>query len=243
MIIIPAIDIIKGKVVRLEQGDFKKEKVYSNDPLEAALKWERMGAKFLHIVDLDGAKYGEVKNRDIIVNIINKTGVRCEVGGGLRSEKDIEDYLKQGAERVVLGTKAFEDEDFLRRAIANFGEKIVVSVDFRNISGKMYAQKAGWLEKTNNIIDEFVKKIKKQGVKTIVVTDISRDGMLTGPNIEGLKFILEAVDISVVASGGVSSIEDIKQLSRIKGLAGVIVGRALYEGRLDLEQAIKATED
>ena len=237
MIIIPALDIIKGKVVRLYQGDFSKDTVYSDDPLESALSWQGKGAEFLHLVDLDGAKYGEVKNRDILARIIKAVEVPCEVGGGLRNEADVEYFLKQGARRVVIGTKAFEDTAYLQKLVKKFGDKIVVSID--SSAGRLV--KKGWQEKTELSAVTWAGKMQAKGVKTIVVTDIATDGTLEGPNIEGLKEILTKVEISVIASGGVSGLEDIKKLKALgsKNLEGVIVGRALYEGKLDLGEAIK----
>ncbi len=237
MIIIPAIDIIDGRVVRLHQGDFTKEKFYSDDPVETALLWQKKGARFLHVVDLDGAKYGKVKNEKIIGRIIKAVDMKCEVGGGLRDEKDIAYFLEQGAERVVLGTKAFEDIDYLKKLVLKYGKRIVVSIDF---AGERIVKK-GWQEETDLSPDEMIKKIQQAGVETIVVTDIATDGTLSGPNIEKLKKILSMADISVIASGGISSLEDIKKLKDIgsKNLEGVIIGRALYEGKIDLGEAIK----
>jgi len=239
MIIIPAVDIIQGKVVRLHQGDFTKEKSYSEDPVQTALMWQRKGARFLHIVDLDGAKYGKIKNREIISAIIKKVDIPCEVGGGLRDERDIEYFLEQGAQRVVIGTIAIEDRDYLKALIARFKEKIVVSIDFAG----GYVAKTGWQEKTDLTPDVVARDMQKMGVKSIVVTDIAMDGTLMGPNIERLQKILGSVDISVIASGGVSCLEDIKRLKEIgsRNLEGVIIGRALYEGKIDLEEAIKIT--
>ena len=237
MIIIPAIDIIGGKVVRLEKGDFNKEKVYSTDPLEIAKNWEEKGAEFLHIVDLDGAREGKIKNVAVITNIMKNIKVPCEVGGGIRDRADIDYFLKNGAARVVLGTKAFEDPDYLRKLIDNFNEKIVVSCDF---SGNEVVKK-GWQEKTTLGPIDAVKQMRAIGVKTIVVTDINVDGTLTGPNMERLKEILDAVDISVIASGGISSLEDISKLKEMnnKNMVGVIIGKALYEGRIDLKEALE----
>jgi len=237
MLIIPAIDIIGGNVVRLEQGDFNKERVYSPDPLEAAKTWEKKGARFLHIVDLDGAKEGVMKNVGVIVNIIKSVNMPCEVGGGLREANDIEYFLKKGAARVVIGTKAFENFDYLGKLMLKFDDKIVVSVDF---SGNKVMKK-GWQEKTNLEPMAAIREMRTMGVKTIVVTDISVDGTLMGPKIERLREILETINISVIASGGISSLEDIKKLKEIKNknLEGVIIGKALYEGNIDLSEAIK----
>lgn len=237
MIIIPAIDIIDGRVVRLHQGDFSKEKFYSDDPVQTALMWQKKGAGFLHIVDLDGARYGEVKNKEIIRRIIKGVGMKCEVGGGLRDDKDIAYFLEQGAQRVVLGTKAFEDLDYLKKLVSRFSERIVVSIDFAGDR----VMKKGWQEEMDLSPDAMIKKIQQAGVRTIVVTDIAMDGTLKGPNVEVLKNILDSVDISVIASGGISSLEDIRKLKDIgsKNLEGVIIGRALYEGKINLEEAIK----
>jgi phosphoribosylformimino-5-aminoimidazole carboxamide ribotide isomerase len=237
MLIIPAIDIIGGNVVRLIQGDFSKEKVYSPDPVEVAKAWEDKGAKFLHIVDLDGAKEGRVKNVGVIVNIIKNIKIPCEVGGGLREVSDIEYFLKNGAVRVVIGTMAFEDFSHFEKLVFKFNDKIVVSVDF---SGDKVVKK-GWQEKTELSPMNVIKNMQKIGVKTIVVTDISADGMMMGPKVEMLKKILGTVNISVIASGGISSLDDIKRLKALgnKNLEGVIIGKALYEGSIDLSEAIK----
>ena len=237
MIIIPAIDIIKGRVVRLHQGNFDKEKFYSDDPLKVASIWQEKGARFLHIVDLDGARVGEIKNRDTITKIIEGVSMSCEVGGGLRSESDIDYFLKKGAARIILGTEALENTENLRKFVSRFGEKIVVSVDFAGDRVK----KKGWQEESDLSPEAVALKMQKLGVKTLVVTDITVDGTLMGPNVERLKKILSTVDIRIIASGGISSLEDVKKLKEIgsKNLEGVIIGRALYEGKFDLEDAIK----
>ncbi len=241
MLIIPAIDIIGGKVVRLEKGDFSKEKVYSDDPIETAKTWEAKGAELLHIVDLDGAKEGKIKNSDIIERIMKSVKVPCEIGGGIRDKGDIDYFLKNGAKRVVLGTRAFEGPGYLlEELLAVFKEKIVVSVDF---SGDKVVKK-GWQEKTDLDPMVVIREMRAIGVKTVVVTDISVDGTLMGPKLKMLKQILDTIDISVIASGGISSLEDIKKLKEIKNknLEGVIVGKALYEGRIDLQEAIEISK-
>jgi phosphoribosylformimino-5-aminoimidazole carboxamide ribotide isomerase len=192
-------------------------------------------------VDLDGAKCGELKNSKVITDILKTVQIPCEVGGGLRTQKDIEYFLKQGARRVVLGTKVFEDRKYLEKLIPIFGEKIAVSVDF---SGEKVAKK-GWQEKTDLPVDAVISQMEKIGVQTIIITDISMDGTLMGPNIEKIKKILKSVNISVIASGGVSCIDDIKKLKAIgtKNLEGLIIGRALYEGKVSLEDAIKIVKE
>lgn len=240
MLIIPAIDIIKGRVVRLNQGDFNKVKSYSDDPVEVARLWQEKGATLLHIVDLDGAKEGKLKNKEVVSRIIEGVNISCEVSGGLRDDKDIEYFLEKGARRVVLGTKAFEDISYLKKLLSKFKEKIVVSIDF---SGEKVLKK-GWQEDTDLKPEDVAINMEKLGVKTLEVTDIKMDGTLKGPNIERLKKILNVVKVSVVASGGVSSLEDIKRLKSLgsKSLEGVIIGTALYEEKFSLEEAIKVSK-
>ena len=237
MLIIPAIDIIGGRVVRLEQGDFNKEKSYSDDPIQAALKWEKKGAKFLHLVDLDGARNGKMKNVDTIAKIIENIRIDCEIGGGLRDEDEVNYFLKKGAKRVVFGTRVLEDFDYLAKLINKFNKRIAVSIDFK---GNKVVKK-GWQEETDLEPVELITEMEEIGVKTIIVTDISLDGTLKGPNIDALKKILSATKISIIASGGISSLDDIKRLKAIerKNLEAVIIGKALYEGKIDLEEAIK----
>lgn len=237
MIIIPAIDIIGGKVVRLEKGDFGKEKVYALDPVETARAWESKGAEFLHIVDLDGAKEGKIKNAKLVVKIIEAVKIPCEIGGGLRDISDIEYFLKKGAARAVVGTKAFEDTEYFEKIVHKFNKRIVVSVDFSDNK----VVKKGWQEKIDLKPLDAIRSMEKIGVARIVVTDIKTDGMLKGPNLKRLREILDATKILIIASGGISSLEDIKELKEIKNnrLEGVIIGKALYEGRMDLRKAIE----
>lgn len=237
MLIIPAIDIIGGKVVRLEKGDFKKATIYSSNPLEICLKWQNQGANFLHIVDLDAAKQGRLVNSGLIIDIIKKISIPAEIGGGLRSEEDVELYIKNGAGSVVLGTRVFEDRGYLKKLLRNFKEKIIVSVDFR---GNKVVEK-GWQHKTDLEPIKLIKDMQDMGVKRVIVTDTSRDGTLKGPNIKMFEEILSAVNISIVASGGVSSLNDIRALKEIgdKNLLGVIIGKALYENKLDMKEAMK----
>ncbi len=239
MIIFPAVDIMKGKVVRLYQGDFDRKTFYPGDPVEAALTWKKKGAEFLHIIDLDGARTGEVKNGEVIRSIIKEAGISCEAGGGLRTGDDAEYFLSAGATRVIFGTKAFEDVDFLKNLVSEFGEKrIVVSVDF---SQGMVVKK-GWQETTQLAAEKVLELMERAGVGTIVATDIKTDGTLKGPNVGGLKKILAATSMKVVASGGVSCLGDVESLRALNAdnLEGVIIGKALYDGKLKLEDAIKA---
>ena len=236
MIIIPAIDIRGGKVVRLRQGRLKDETVYFDSPLETAKMWVNAGAEFIHIVDLDGAMEGNFRNLDIIREISGQVKAKIEVGGGIRDEETIKRILDSGVEKVVLGTKAL-DRKFLSEIVKNFGDRIVVGIDARD--DLVYTK--GWLLRTRTKAVDLVKIIAGIGVKTINYTDISRDGMLEGPNIASLKAIFSAADIGVVVAGGVSNIEDVKKLRVLEpeGLKGIIIGKALYEKTIDLREAIK----
>jgi len=234
MIIYPAVDIREGKCVRLTQGEFNKETVYSDSPVEMALKWEKCGAKYLHVVDLDGARTGESKNIDIISEIAAKVGIPVQLGGGIRTIERIETVLGKGIERVILGTSAVKDPELVKRAVETFGSKVVIGIDAKD--GMVAIE--GW-EKTSEFrAIDFAKKMEDLGVKTIIYTDISRDGMLSGPNLKAMEEMVKSVNIDIIASGGVGKIEDIKNLKEV-GVSGVIVGRALYTGDVDLKQAIE----
>jgi len=237
MLVIPAIDLKDGKVARLRRGDFKFEKVYSDDPLGVAKKWEAAGAKRIHLVDLDGAVSGEFKNLPLIEEIIKTINVPVELGGGVRSEAVIEDALKRGISYVIIGTRLV-DEGFSKRVIKNFGKKVIMGVDARN--GKIAV--SGWTEQTEIGYIEFVQRLEAQGAKTAIFTDIAKDGMLQGPNMEATKNVCDNTSIDIIASGGVSSVDDLLKLKKLEtdGLIGAIVGKALYENRLDLKEAIKA---
>lgn len=237
MLIIPAIDLRNGKVVRLFQGKFDQEKVYSSDPVKTAKHWARQGAKFLHIVDLDGASTGAPKNLDVLKAMISQAGIPFEFGGGVRDMETISKLLKLGAQRVILGTRAASDAQFLKKAWKKFGEKIIVSIDAR--SGNVLTK--GWKSGVSKTALYFAKELKKIGFKQVIYTDISKDGTLAGPNILGIKELLKATGLSVVASGGVSGLKDLVNLNKLKkqGLAGVIVGKALYEGKFTLVEALK----
>ena len=237
MIIFPAIDIKDGKVVRLLQGRFDDVTKYSDNPVTVAQTWADKGAQWLHIVDLDGAKDEKISNLSVISEIAHNVNIPIEMGGGIRTKEDIINLLNAGVSRVILGTKVVEDCEFLKEILSIWPEQIAVSLDCKN---GMVAKK-GWTSVTDLKAVDFAKELEQLGLKYLVYTDIKRDGMLTGPDIEGLKSILEAVNIPIIASGGISSIEDIKKLLELKnsGLLGAITGKALYEGTLDLESALK----
>ena len=236
MLIIPAIDIRNGCVVRLIQGDFAQETVYNNNPLKVARKWEREGAKLIHIVDLDGAREGRLRNLKLGENIAQEISVPVQWGGGIRDLRTIEEVLNKGLERVVIGTKAVESPELIREACREFGERIVVGIDVRDSRVAV----RGWTSSTSRKAVALAGEMESLGVKTIIFTDIKSDGMLTGPHLESLKEMLKAINISLIASGGVSSLEDIKSLRNLEseGLQGVIVGKALYAGRINLREAI-----
>lgn len=237
MLIIPAIDLRGGKVVRLFQGKFSEEKVYSSDPLKVAKRWARQGAQFLHVVDLDGALSGTPKNLKAVKEIVNKAGIPIEFGGGIRDLKTILEVLDLGSERVILGTKAASDARFLKKAWKKFGEKIIVSIDAK--AAKVLTQ--GWSSGVAKTTLDFAAELKEMGFKQVIYTDISRDGALCGPNIKGIKELLEETGLNVIASGGVSALEDLLKLKKLEkqGLAGAIVGKALYESRFTLTEALK----
>jgi len=235
MLVIPSIDLKDNCVVRFVRGKYK-EKIYSKNPLKIAKDWERQGAELLHIVDLNGAFTGEIKNLDILKDILENVKIKVEFGGGIRDIDKINQLIKLGVERVVLGTRAIEEKKFLKKAIECFGEKIVVSVDER----KNKIAIGGWRRILNYSPLELVKRLEYLGLKAIIYTDTLRDGTLKGPNIEGIKKILENVSIPVFVSGGVSSLDDIRSLKELEkeGLKGVIIGKALYEKRFSLKEAI-----
>lgn len=234
MIIFPAIDILNGQCVRLIQGDYNKEKIYSNSPIDMAKQWEEKGAEYIHIVDLDGAKTGRSINQKIILEIAKTVNVPIQVGGGIRSIDTIEDYLDNGVSRVIIGTAAINHPEFLQEAVEKFQEKIAVSIDARN----GYVATDGWTDTSDVKALDLVKRLETVGVKTIVYTDIAKDGMLQGPNLEEQKAINEATTIDLIASGGVTTKEDVENL-RALNLYGVIIGKALYDGKLKLETILE----
>lgn len=237
MIVIPAIDIKNGKVVRLKQGKAEEATVYFDSPLETAKMWAAKGAELIHVVDLDGAIEGKSANTAVVREMAKACSAGIELGGGLRDEKTIKEALDAGVKRVVVGTRAL-DEKFISDMIKKFGaDKIIVGIDARE--GLVCTK--GWLFRTKIKAVDMLKDMAGAGVKTVIYTDISKDGMLGGPNIASLRSMLKAAKIDVIASGGISSIEDVKQLKALEsdGLKGMIIGKALYEGVVDLKEAIR----
>ncbi|MGL5087602.1 MAG: 1-(5-phosphoribosyl)-5-[(5-phosphoribosylamino)methylideneamino]imidazole-4-carboxamide isomerase [Clostridium sp.] len=233
MIIIPAIDIIDGKPVRLYQGDYNRKEIVAENVLETALAFQKQGAQYIHLVDLDGAKKGELVNGDLIIEVASKLDVPVEVGGGIRTFETIEYLIKNGVSRVILGTIAMENRELVKKAVLNFGEKIAVGIDCKD----GYAYGRGWLEGSELYYIDFAKELESIGVKNIIVTDISRDGTLEGPNVDMLKKLKNEVNIDITASGGVANIEDIKELKSIN-VYGAITGKAIYAKTLSLEESI-----
>ncbi|MBF0503732.1 MAG: 1-(5-phosphoribosyl)-5-[(5-phosphoribosylamino)methylideneamino]imidazole-4-carboxamide isomerase [Candidatus Omnitrophica bacterium] len=235
MILIPAVDIKNGLVVRLFQGDFSKQTDYDSDPLKAAKRWCQMGAQWLHLVDLDGAKNGTMGNKDHIIDVTQKVDIPVEVGGGIRDGKTVEDLIKAGVKRVILGTKAIEDRPFLRNMLALYGDKICVSLDCSN----GFVTHSGWVSLTNIKATDLVPELEAMGLRWLVYTDIARDGALSGPNFDQLQTILNTVKrVNVIASGGIATLEDVRKLASMKGLAAAITGKAIYEGNLDFKEAV-----
>lgn len=240
MIIFPAIDLRGGKCVRLIQGDFDKETVYSDDPRATALKWQACGAKFLHVVDLDGAKAGSPQNLDAIKKILDAVEIPIEVGGGIRTLDDMQRLLALGVRRVILGSVAVENPALVAEAVKRFGDGVVVGIDARD----GFVAVHGWEKSSTARVDDLAKKIVAAGVKTIIYTDISKDGMLSGVNAEIFAALAKSSGAQVVASGGVRSLDDIRNLKAREsdGVVGVIVGKAIYTGALDLPAAIELAE-
>lgn len=235
MIIIPAIDLKDGKCVRLLQGKKEEVTVYSDDPPAMAKHWQELGGELLHVVDLDGAFTGEQHNFSKIKAIREAIDIPIEVGGGIRDIDRIEKLIDLGVDRTIIGTSAAKDPDMVREACKKYPGKVLVGIDAKD--GKVAVK--GWVEVTKLDAIEFAKQMQDAGVAGIIYTDISRDGMLTGPNIEAMATMVKSVEIPVIASGGVSKLDDIKSLMQINNLWGVITGKALYSGAMDLREAIK----
>lgn len=237
MLIYPAIDLYEGKAVRLYKGDYRQMTVYSENPLEVAQDFLRCGATHIHIVDLQGARDGNTPNLELICKIKESTGLFCEVGGGIRSMEVVGRYLDAGIDRVILGTAAVTQPDFVKEAVAQYGDKIAVGVDIKD---GMVAIK-GWTETSDRDAMAFCAQMQAQGVKTIICTDISRDGAMQGTNHSLYRTLSSRLDLQIIASGGVSSLEDIRRLTG-QGLYGAIVGKAYYAGDIDLAAAIEVAK-
>lgn len=240
MIVIPAIDLKAGNCVRLEQGEMHRDTVFSDNPAEQALKWQEAGAELLHLVDLDGAFAGEPRNKGAIASILKALSIPAQLGGGIRDIATIEAYLSLGLSRVIIGTAAQRNPELVVEACRKFPGKIVVGIDAKN--GMVAVQ--GWAEVTGITAVDLAKTFEDCGVSAIIYTDISRDGMMAGPNIEATKALAEAISVPVIASGGVSSLKDIENLMAIEasGISGAITGKAIYTGAINLAEAISLTK-
>ena len=239
MIVIPAVDIKNGKCVRLLQGRLDDDTVYSDDPASMAAKWQRLGAQLIHVIDLDGAFSKSPQNTESIIKIVKTLQVPIQIGGGIRDEKTVDMYIQMGIKRVIIGTEAIKNPTFVRKICQTYPGQILVGIDARD--GKVAID--GWTQTTRTEAVDLAKKFEDCGVAAINFTDIARDGMQTGPNLAATQRLAEAISIPVVASGGVSSIQDIKDLLPLEksGVIGVIVGKALYSGALELRAALELT--
>ena len=237
MLILPAIDLYDKKAVRLYKGDYNEMTVYSNNPIEIARKFQECGATFIHMVDLEGAKNGTTPNIDEVRKVVEYTDLKVEIGGGIRDEETVQKYIDLGVERVILGTAAVTDDEFLCKMVAKYKDAIAVGVDLRD----GYVAIKGWTEKSALTADEFFKHLSDIGVKTVICTDISKDGAMQGTNRELYKELSEKYTMDIVASGGVSSIGDIKALKDMN-LYGAILGKAYYIGAVDLKEAVEVAK-
>ena len=237
MKIFPAIDLYEKKAVRLYKGDYAQMTVYSENPIEVAREFEKAGAGYIHMVDLEGAKNGTTPNLEIVKDIADNTSLFVEIGGGIRSMDVVRKYLDNGVGRVILGTSAVTDEAFLKEAVNTYGEKIAVGADVKD----GYIAIKGWVEKSQYSLEEFLSKMEKIGVKTIICTDISKDGAMKGTNLELYKSLNEKYSLDIIASGGVSSINDISALKDMN-MYGAIIGKAYYTGAINLKEAIEVAK-
>lgn len=237
MIIFPAIDLYEGKAVRLLRGEYSRMTVYSDDPAGIGADFAELGATHVHLVDLEGARDGTTPNLDTVLKIRERSGLFCEIGGGIRCMDTVDTYLSSGLDRVILGTAAVEDRDFLRRAVERYGEKIAVGVDVRD--GRVAVK--GWTEDSGLDFMAFCREMELSGVRTLICTDISRDGAMRGTNREMYRELSETLKLQIVASGGVSTLEDVISL-RGMNLYGAIIGKAYYTGGIDLRKAIEVAK-
>lgn len=237
MNIFPAIDLYDKKAVRLFKGDYNEMTVYSNNPIEIARDFEKSGAKFIHMVDLEGAKEGTTPNIEIVSQIANETSLFVEIGGGIRSLETVKKYFEAGVDRVILGTAAVTDEDFLKEAVGTYGDKIAVGADVKD----GYIAIKGWIEKSELTLEDFLSKMQSIGVKYIICTDISKDGAMRGTNLELYSELSKKYSMNITASGGVSTINDVIELNKL-GLYGAIIGKAYYIGAINLKEALEAAK-
>ena len=240
MLIIPAIDIKEGRCVRLTEGQFEDVEIFSDDPVAVAVKWANKGAMMLHIVDLDGAKYGKLINISLLEQIIKKVNIPVQVGGGIRSYEEAERLIGLGVNRVILGTILWKDKALAKKLFEDFSEKIIAGIDARD----GYVAIEGWQNITSVDALDFAKEMERLGARRIIYTDIKRDGTLIGPNIGNIEEMVKNVNIPLICSGGITFLNDIKKLKRLEGLGleGIIIGKALYKGRIILEEAIKIAQ-
>ncbi len=240
MIIIPAIDLINGSCVRLTRGKFDTRKEYSDNPVKVAARWKEEGAEWLHLIDLDGARTGKLENLRFVSGIKEKVDIKIQYGGGIRSIEAVNRVLEEGADRAILGTRAVEGLNFLKRSISNYQDRIILSLDY-GTSGIIF--KNGWQRKTSLTIFEIIKRLKDLGASQVIITDISRDGTLEGIDFDFIKKVLKNSGLKFIIAGGIGSLEDIVNLKKIEnmGINGVIVGKALYEGKvkINLKEAIR----
>jgi phosphoribosylformimino-5-aminoimidazole carboxamide ribotide isomerase len=232
--VIPSVDILQGHVVRLRRGEPKAKTVYSSDPVAVAKDWEAQGAHRLHVVDLDGALAGEPSHQEMITEIIQKVGIPVQVAGGIRSAEAGQKWITNGADRVVFGTAALTDLEVLHECVEAFGSRLVVAPDALGREVRV----SGWKEGTGEDVVDAVRRLAAAGVQRLLVTDIGQDGMLSGPNVDLLADVADAAGVPIIASGGVSSVDDLKALAAVDGIEGAIVGQALYTGAIELTEAV-----
>ncbi len=237
MLIIPAIDIKEGRCVRLTEGQFEDVEIFSDDPVMMAVKWADKGAKMLHVVDLDGARYGKLANISLVEQIIKKVNIPVQVGGGIRSYKEVERLINLGTSRIILGTILWKDKVLAKRLFDEFSEKIIAGIDARD--GHVAIE--GWQNITSIDALDFAGEMERLGVRRIIYTDIKRDGTLKGPNVANIKRIIKKLNIPLIVSGGIASLTDIKELKKFEalGIEGIIIGKALYKGNILLEEALE----
>lgn len=237
MNIFPAIDLYDKKAVRLLKGDYSYMTVYSNNPIEIARDFEKSGARYIHIVDLEGARDGNTPNIDVVKDIATHTGLFVEIGGGIRSLDTLDSYFDAGVDRAILGTAAINDKEFLKKAVEKYGERIAVGADVKD----GYIAIKGWVEKSEVTLEAFLEEMQKEGVKYVICTDISKDGAMSGTNLEMYKYLSEKFSMNITASGGVSTLDDVKAL-REMNIYAAIIGKAYYTGAINIAEAIEVAK-